>query len=152
MTADSRVVIRRDTPEQGGDMRSGSGGGTRGRTRGVLVIVAVVGICAIVFSSMAAAIQSNYRTGTLNAGTPYNSIERTWFGNQITNLDTQNIGAARIWSYRSGVGYIYDVTFFLYAQSSYAACFYGDCHDSPNTRDWCQSSNTRSGSCTGHYR
>ncbi len=133
-------------------MRTPSGTVTRARIRGALVLFAAVSICAIVFSSMAAGIQSHYRTGTLVAGTPYNSVQRTWFGNQITNLDSQNIGAARIWSYRTGVGYIYDATFFLYGSSSWAACFDGACNDSPNTRDWCQSSNTRSGSCTGHYR
>lgn len=133
-------------------MRSRSGAATRARTRAAVALCAVVGICAIVFSSMAVGIQSNYRTGTLVAGTQYNSVQRTWFGNQITNLDTQNIGAARIWSYRTGVGYIYDATFFLYGQSSFASCFDSVCTDSPNTRDWCQSSNTRSGSCTGHYR
>ena len=120
--------------------------------RAVTVIVAVVSISLIVFSSMAVGIQSHYRTGTLVAGTQYNSIQRTWFGNQITNLDTQNIGAARMWSYKNGVGYIYDATFFLYGQSSFASCFDSVCTDSTNTRDWCQSSNTRSGSCTGHYR
>jgi hypothetical protein len=133
-------------------MRSRSGAATRARMRAMVALCAVVGICAIVFSSMAVGIQSNYRTGTLVAGTQYNSVQRTWFGNQITNLDTQNIGAARMWSYRSGVGYIYDATFFLYGQSSFASCFDSVCTDSPNTRDWCQSSNTRSGSCTGHYR
>lgn len=133
-------------------MRSRSGAATRARGRAVVALCAVVGICAIVFSSMAVGIQSNYRTGTLVAGTQYNSVQRTWFGNQITNLDTQNIGAARIWSYKSGYGYIFDSTFFLYGQSSFASCFDGVCTDSTNTRDWCQSSNTRSGSCTGHYR
>ncbi len=133
-------------------MRPRSGGGARRRSWALMVVVAVVGLSAIVFSSIAVGIQSHYRTGTLVAGTPYNSVQRTWFGNQITNLDTQNIGAARIWSYRSGVGYIYDATFFLYGQSSWASCFDLACSDSPNTRDWCSSSNTRSGSCTGHYR
>lgn len=120
--------------------------------RGVIVLVAVMSICAMVFTSLAVGLQSHYRTGTLVAGTPYNSIERTWFGNQITNLDSQNIGAARIWSYKSGYGYVFDSTFFLYGMSSFASCFYADCRDTTNTRNWCQSSNTRSGSCTGHYR
>lgn len=128
------------------------GAAKRVRWRAAAVLLVIVSTCAIVFSGIAFGIQSNYRTGTLVAGTPYNSIERTWFGNQITNSDTQNIGAARVWAYKTGYGYLYDATFFLYGQSSFAACFNSSCTDQSSTRDWCQSSNTRSGSCTGHYR
>ena len=133
-------------------MGSRSGAVTRMRWRTAAVLVVIVSTCAVVFSGVAFGLGSNYRTGTLVAGTAYNSIERTWFGNQITNTDTQNIGAARMWAYKSGYGYLWDGTFFLYGQSSFASCFDTSCTDQSNTRDWCQSSNTRSGSCTGHYR
>lgn len=118
----------------------------------VAAAIATAGFLCAVLASQAVSLASNYFVGTLAGGTAYNSIVRTWYGNQIYNADSQNIGAARLWSYRDGVGYLYDQTVFLPAGSVFAACIYGDCRDSPNTRDWCSSSNTRAGSCAGLYR
>lgn len=125
----------------------------RNRRRRRLLVSGLSGVALLAVAATAGALASNYKVGTLVGGTAYNSIERTWYGDQIYNGDSQNIGAARLWGYKTGVGYVYDnyPGIFLPAGQVLLACFNGTCGDISSTRAWCQSSNTRSGSCAGLY-
>lgn len=110
------------------------------------VLVPLVVVAAMtLFASAAHGALSLYQNGTLVAGTNYNSIVRPWYGNEMINQSSQNIGAGRLWAYNSG--YIFDITKFVYAGEYWAV---GCANQS--ARNWCSSSNTRSpAGCGGLY-
>lgn len=116
------------------------------KARRTAAFIVVAGLVALVLAAVASAAVSLYRTGTVQGGVAYNSIQRPWNGDALVNQDSQNIGVARIWAQSPTAGRIIDTSGFLPAgQTLYQGYAY------QQATNWCQSSNTRNGACAGYY-